>query len=423
MSERGSPGLGQNERPAAIISRVLLQHVVEVRQREVQHHGAVRRHRIEQEWLPVEAIALTEPAPRLEEVVEQAGPRLALGDQIDLALEHGIDAGWRRAILTNALMRLVGSDFRPCEHGRAELLRLLCKPSSLAKELPRTIHRPFAHRLPPTAMDYTSFSYNRRVFVYSSLAARRATRYEICRIIARARDKNATFRAKCATKRSHQGRNRRLGDRGRPGGPCPDPVALQAVLRRVGRLWRRAQRPCFAGRCRHARDAAGDQRLLRRAGGADRSRAQGHDQPALGVRPQELFLSRPAAGLSDLAVQAAGRGGGGGDRRPARRRQRRGRDRAAPSRAGCRQIAPRPAPWPQLRRSQPVRRRADGDRVAAGPALGRGGQGLCQQAAHHHALSRHLRRQHGGGLAAGRRQCLGAPSRASRSGRAARSRM
>jgi aspartyl-tRNA(Asn)/glutamyl-tRNA(Gln) amidotransferase subunit B len=42
-----------------------------------------------------------------------------------------------------------------------------------------------------------------------------------------------------------------------------------------------------------------------RAGGAHRPRPQGADQPALGVRPEELFLSRPAAGLPDQPVQAA----------------------------------------------------------------------------------------------------------------------
>ena len=47
---------------------------------------------------------------------------------------------------------------------------------------------------------------------------------------------------------------------------------------------------------------------------------------------------------------------------------------------------------------------------------------LCHQAPHHPALSRHLRRQYGGGLAARRRQCLGAPARRRRSARAARSR-
>ena len=91
--------------------------------------------------------------------------------------------------------------------------------------------------------------------------------------------------------------------------------------------------------------AARDQRGMRQAGGAHRPRPEGADQPALGVRPQELFLSRPAAGLSDQPVQDA-------DRRRGRGRssiwtdgeQHHGRHRAAASGAGCRQVAARPAP-------------------------------------------------------------------------------
>ncbi len=50
------------------------------------------------------------------------------------------------------------------------------------------------------------------------------------------------------------------------------------------------------------------------------------------------------------------------------------------------------------------RRRAHGDRLQAGPALLRRGQGLPFQAQDHPALTRHLRRQHGGGLHACRHQ-------------------
>ena len=62
-------------------------------------------------------------------------------------------------------------------------------------------------------------------------------------------------------------------------------------------------------------------------------------------------------------------------------------------------------------RSQPLRRGADGDRVQARSALGRRGQGLRRQAAQRAALSRHLRRRHGEGQSARRRQCLGAQAR------------
>src|ERR1700752_3384200 len=82
-------------------------------------------------------------------------------------------------------MRLIGFDLRPRQHGHAEIFRLLRKPPAFAEEIPRALECPFAHRLPPTAMDYSSFSYNRRVFVYCGLAAGRANRYEM-RQIARA---------------------------------------------------------------------------------------------------------------------------------------------------------------------------------------------------------------------------------------------
>ncbi len=92
------------------------------------------------------------------------------------------------------------------------------------------------------------------------------------------------------------------------------------------------------------------------------------------------------------------------------------RHRAAASGAGCRQVDPRPAPDHELRRSQPLGRGADGDRLQARPALVRGGEGLSGEAAHHPALSRHLRRQHGAGQPARRRQRLRPQARASELG-------
>ena len=109
-----------------------------------------------------------------------------------------------------------------------------------------------------------------------------------------------------------QGRNRRLGGRDRLGGPCPGHLERQTVFRRLDRIRRRAQFPCLAGRCGDAGHAAGHQRAVRQAGGAHGARAEREDQPALGVRPQELFLSGFAAGLSDQPVQVADRGRGRG---------------------------------------------------------------------------------------------------------------
>ena len=180
--------------------------------------------------------------------------------------------------------------------------------------------------------------------------------------------------------------------------------------------------PRLAGRCRHARHAAGDQRRMRAPGGAHRARAQCQDQSEIGVRPQELFLSRPAAGLPDQPVQAADRGRGRSRRRSRRRRERERRHRTAASRAGRRQEPARPLADHVLRRPQSLRRRADGDRVEARSALGRRGHGVPDQDALDPALSRHLRRRHGKGLACAPTSMSRCASPARRSARAAKSR-
>ncbi len=154
---------------------------------------------------------------------------------------------------------------------------------------------------------------------------------------------------------------------------------------------------------------------MRRPGRPDRPRPQREDQPAQRLRPEELLLPGPAAGLPDLAVQAAGGGrrhrhGGHAGRRADRRRH-----RAAPSGAGRRQVDPRPARHDELGRPQPVRRGADGDRVEARPPHGRRGQGVRLQAPDDPALSRHLRRRHGERQSPRRRERFGAaPRRAAR---------
>ena len=89
----------------------------------------------------------------------------------------------------------------------------------------------------------------------------------------------------------------------------------------------------------------------------------------------------------------------------------RDRHHPAASRAGCRQEPARPASDAHLCRSQPRRRRADGDRLRARYPQRRGSRRLSAQAALDPALSRHLRRQHGGGQPALRLQCLGAQAR------------
>ena len=64
-----------------------------------------------------------------------------------------------------------------------------------------------------------------------------------------------------------------------------------------------------------------------------------------------------------------------------------------------------------LCRSQPLRRRVDGNRVETRSAFGRRSQGLYFQTAVDPALPRHLRRRHGEGQPARRRQRVGTPAR------------
>ena len=160
-------------------------------------------------------------------------------------------------------------------------------------------------------------------------------------------------------------------------------------------------------------------RLSRRAAGAER-RGGAHgaevrpgdrreDRAALGVRAQELLLSRPAEGLPDQPVRVA-------DRRRGQPRRRAGgwyaqarRHHPRAPRGGCRQVAAR-GPARRLRhRPEPRRHAADRDRQRARPALGEGSRRLHEEGAHPGALPRDLRRQHAGRLVPLRRQRLGAP--------------
>jgi hypothetical protein len=223
-------------------------------------------------------------------------------------------------------------------------------------------------------------------------------------------------RARC--KRAHDARfqnhprpHRPLGNRSGPRDPRPGGQQVQAVLRRRRRFRRGSQRAGEPGRRGHARHAAGAERLLRRAGGEDGPGPEGADQSEEPLRPQELLLSRPAARLSDQPVRPA-------DRRRGRRHGRaRGRldlrraHRAPAPGTGRRQVAARPGSERDLCRPEPRGHGADGDRLQARHAhLGRGG-GLCEEDPHDPRLSGHLRRRHGEGQPARRRQRLGLPSR------------
>ena len=153
----------------------------------------------------------------------------------------------------------------------------------------------------------------------------------------------------------------------------------QAVLGRLHHLRRRAQLQRVLRRRGDAGDAAGDQRILHRTGGAHRAGAEGADQPGLGLRPQELLLPRPAAGLPDFpALPPDGRRGRGASSRWGR---------ASPARSGSsasmssRTPASRSTTWTRHMSFVDLNRtgvRADGDRLAPRHPRPRGSGGLCR---------------------------------------------
>ena len=173
-------------------------------------------------------------------------------------------------------------------------------------------------------------------------------------------------------------------------------------------LRRPAEHAHLPGLPRPARQPAGHQRARRALRADDRPRARLRARAALDLPPQELLLSRPAEGLPDLPVRRAA---------VPRRRARRG---AHPPRApggGRGQAHPRrrERAHPRLRRErrrlQPRRHAAGGDRHRARPALARAGARVAEAAAHDAAPAGRQRREHGGGLAALRRQHLAAARR------------
>ena len=169
-----------------------------------------------------------------------------------------------------------------------------------------------------------------------------------------------------------QGRHRRLGSRHRHGGPCPGDLAGQAVLRRRDRLRRRAQCAGLPGRRRDAGHAAGHQRGMRRArrcapGSASRRRInlrsvfdrKNYFYPDL---PQGYQISQykyPIVGEGEVVVDM-----------PDGETITVGIERLHLEQdAG--KILHDQHPDHVLRRPQPLRRRADGDRLEARYALRR----------------------------------------------------
>ena len=101
---------------------------------------------------------------------------------------------------------------------------------------------------------------------------------------------------------------------------------------------------------------------------------------AVGVRAQELLLSRPAQGIPDLAVRPAARGARHArDRRPDGRDHR--RHHAHAHGGGRGQVRARPLPRLHRDRPQSRRRAADRDRERAGHPQQRGGRRVSARAA------------------------------------------
>ena len=132
---------------------------------------------------------------------------------------------------------------------------------------------------------------------------------------------------------------------------------------------RRAQHPMLPGLHGHAGDAAGAER---KGGGICREGRPGHplpDRPFFQGGPEELFLSRPAQGLSDFPIRPA----------PLLRRAiwksscggtKAHRHHPHPYRGGCGK-AGASAGWRNALRLQPLRCAPDRDRLRAGSPLER----------------------------------------------------
>ena len=153
--------------------------------------------------------------------------------------------------------------------------------------------------------------------------------------------------------------------------------------------------------------AAGDERRGDPLRPDDRPGARLRARAALDLPPQELLLSRPAQGLPDQPVRRARCASAGGSATCA--------STACTSRRTRRKLDPRRRERadPRLgrldRRLQPRRHAAGRDRHRARPALGRAGERVAAPAARDAAPARRQRREHGGGVAALRRQRLGPP--------------
>ncbi|CAA9470548.1 MAG: Aspartyl-tRNA(Asn) amidotransferase subunit B @ Glutamyl-tRNA(Gln) amidotransferase subunit B, partial [uncultured Solirubrobacteraceae bacterium] len=197
----------------------------------------------------------------------------------------------------------------------------------------------------------------------------------------------------------------------RPRDPRPAQDAHQDVLLVRAVLRRGPEHAHLPGLPRSARLAAGGQRPGDPLRADDGDGIRLRHRRALDLPPQELLLSRPVQGLPDLPVRRAAVH----RRAPGRRA-----DPPHPPRGGRREARPRRrvGAHPRVRfqrgRLQPRRHAVGRDGHRARPALGGGGARLAHPAARDAAPARRLGRQHGGGVAALRRQRLRASARLDR---------
>ena len=205
--------------------------------------------------------------------------------------------------------------------------------------------------------------------------------------------------------------HRPLGNGHRPRSPCPGYGQRKTVLGRRDRVRRRSRTPrsrrstpAFPGMLpvinRHVVEQA-----VKTGLGLDAE----VNLTSVFDRKNYFYPDLPAGyQISQYQQPIVGRGRV--DPRHARRLDPHDRHHPAASRTGRRQEPPRPAPARDLCRFEPRRDRADGDRLRARSEERRGGRDLPAQTALDPQVSRHLRRQHGGGLLTLRLQRLGAPS-------------
>ena len=216
-------------------------------------------------------------------------------------------------------------------------------------------------------------------------------------------------------RRGHERRRAlRAGDR--PRDPRAAEHRLEDVLPVREPLRRRAQHADLPGLPRASGRAPDDQRRGGREGDPDRARARLRHRRPVPVSPQELLLSRQPEGVPDQPVRPADLRA-----RPPRRRRRADRDHPGAPRGGRRQARARRRRRRAHRRGgvvgrrlQPVRHAARRDRDRARYPLARAGAGVPRAAQEHAPDDRGLGLRHGEGVAALRRQRLGASARRDR---------